>query len=215
MNHTFPNPTFPDPHIIGVDLSHWDNSADWPLVAASGVGFAILKATDGGGGVDPRFAGWWAASKAAGLPRGAYHFLEPMTGGSAQASHFFSVYTPEEGDIRPTLDIETFGGTPQSFDAIVSSAIAAVKAKTGFYPFIYSYIPFFLEHLAHNPDVRKCPDWLAEYQVAEPRGGLRPAIWQYTETGLVRGIGKQGVDMNVFYGDKAALALHRLPAQEN
>ncbi|HSL14751.1 MAG TPA: GH25 family lysozyme, partial [Actinomycetota bacterium] len=39
----------------GIDVSHWQGTIDWTQVAASGVRFAIAKATDGREGVDPQY----------------------------------------------------------------------------------------------------------------------------------------------------------------
>ena len=41
--------------LLGVDVSHFQGVIDWPAVAKSGVQFAMIKATEGTGFVDPRY----------------------------------------------------------------------------------------------------------------------------------------------------------------
>ncbi|MCC2096979.1 MAG: glycosyl hydrolase family 25, partial [Hyphomicrobiales bacterium] len=60
--------------IHGIDVSKYQGDIDWNAVRASGVKFAWIKATEGGDHADERFLQNWNAAKAAGVPRGAYHF---------------------------------------------------------------------------------------------------------------------------------------------
>jgi len=64
MNH--PSPArFP---VWGVDVSRHQGDIDWTAVErAPQIGFAYLKATEGGDWVDPRFAANWQAARRAGL----------------------------------------------------------------------------------------------------------------------------------------------------
>ena len=54
-------------YLSGIDVSHYQGEVDWPAVAASGVRFAFIKATDGVDDIDPRFAQNWAGAKLAGI----------------------------------------------------------------------------------------------------------------------------------------------------
>lgn len=76
----------------GIDISNW-NPAETPAGLA-GLQFAIAKATESTYFADGKFAGNWAAMTAAGVARGAYHFLHPDTDGAAQARYFWSVVAP-------------------------------------------------------------------------------------------------------------------------
>ena len=60
----------------GIDTSHYQHapSLNWTKVAASGVKFAFLKATEGTTFQDPYFKADWAATANVGIFRGAYHF---------------------------------------------------------------------------------------------------------------------------------------------
>ena len=211
---------FTGPHLIGIDVSHWDDQIDWAEVLAGlpgpnkePISFAIIKATQGVGGTDPMFAHHSAVTHASGLPRGAYLFFMPGQSGTAQVEHFLSVARPQPGDIRPTLDIETEPTGPISaFVAEVEAAIMALKHATGLYPFVYTYVPFYEQYLKSSAIVRGCPTWLAGYGSCLMHN-YKADIWQYTDAAPVPGVAKAGVDMNVFYGTKADLAKHRIPAR--
>ena len=71
-----PQSLFFDVH--GIDVSHHQGSIDWSAVAGDDVGFAFIKATEGGDHIDRRFEENWIGAAKAGIPRGAYHFFTPM-----------------------------------------------------------------------------------------------------------------------------------------
>ena len=75
--------------VHGIDVSHHQGKIDWPAVAVDGVGFAFIKATEGGDFVDPRFAENWKASAKAGIPRGAYHFFTQCRPATVQAEKLY------------------------------------------------------------------------------------------------------------------------------
>ena len=60
--------------VHGTDVSKYQTSVDWHDAKAAGISFAFIKATEGGDRVDDNFAEHWRSAKAAGVPRGAYHF---------------------------------------------------------------------------------------------------------------------------------------------
>lgn len=212
-------PTFSMPHLIGIDVSHWDNSIDWSEVAGAKCGpsdeaisFVILKATEGLTGIDPTFGHHWPIVKLRGFMRGAYHFFKPGISGEAQANHFLSYVKFVKGDIRPILDIETPPNSdPAGFLREVEAAILTIKNKIGIYPFVYSYIPFFNEYLATSHVVQACPDWMAEYNSSyKGQNPRKPLIWQFSDAAIVPGVALPGVDMNVFYGTEADLEAQTL-----
>src|SRR5215467_14678034 len=83
-------PTNPGSVVNGIDVSHFQGSIDWEEVAAQGIGFAFVKATDGLG-TDPAFATNWSGANQAGILRGAYHFFRPKLSAIDQAKHFCEV----------------------------------------------------------------------------------------------------------------------------
>ncbi|MGD9657375.1 MAG: GH25 family lysozyme, partial [Methylocystis sp.] len=73
--HKFPATRSAEFAVHGIDVSKNQGNIDWEQVRDAGVSFAIIKATEGGDRTDSKFAYNWAAAKAAGVPRGAYHFV--------------------------------------------------------------------------------------------------------------------------------------------
>jgi GH25 family lysozyme M1 (1,4-beta-N-acetylmuramidase) len=71
-----PSPLLP-PTVAGIDVSHYQGAIDWPMVRRAGIGFAIIKATEGEHDVDPMFVHNLVGAHGAGLIVGAYHFARP------------------------------------------------------------------------------------------------------------------------------------------
>ena len=76
--HKAPAP--PPNSLPGIDVSHHQDTIDWAQVAGSGIRFAIAKATEGTGYIDPLFSTNRADAMAAGIAFGAYHFARPDRG---------------------------------------------------------------------------------------------------------------------------------------
>lgn len=92
----------------GIDCSHWQGTIKWEQVAAAGIEFAIIKATEGTGWLDDQFRNNWNGAKANGILRGAYHYLRPGLDVEDQIDHYTDVVGPlGERDLIPWLDVET------------------------------------------------------------------------------------------------------------
>ena len=74
--------------VHGTDVSKYQTSVDWPAAKASGISFAFIKATEGGDRFDDYFNEHWRRTKAAGVPRAAYHFFYFCTPAAQQARWF-------------------------------------------------------------------------------------------------------------------------------
>jgi lysozyme len=94
---------------IGIDVSHHQGPVDWQRVAADGVDFAYLKASEGGTVVDERFRESWDGAGEAGLRRGAYHFFTLCRSGADQAAHFLRTAPPDPSALAPAVDLELAG----------------------------------------------------------------------------------------------------------
>src|SRR6185437_15314089 len=88
----------------GADVSHYQGTIAWPSV---GVSFAVAKATEGTGYTDPDFAKNWSGMKAAGVVRGAYHYIHCDIDPTQQAQYFLGVLSSagglQAGDLPPAL----------------------------------------------------------------------------------------------------------------
>src|SRR5665213_1732581 len=81
--------------IQGIDVSKYDGDIDWTAVKKAGISFAYIKTTEGGDYSDPMFGQNWKASEAAGVMRGAYHFMYWCRNADEQAL-FFMVNIPND-----------------------------------------------------------------------------------------------------------------------
>src|SRR5580658_6692726 len=101
--------------IAGIDVSHYNGSVDCGQMAAGGVVFAYIKASEGRFTKDALYANNYAGLKQNQIVRGAYHFFYPQLDAQAQASNFLSVVTQlTAGDLPPVLDVELSGGQSPS-----------------------------------------------------------------------------------------------------
>jgi GH25 family lysozyme M1 (1,4-beta-N-acetylmuramidase) len=90
--------------IFGVDVSHHQGHVDWPAARRAGVAFGICKASEGISFTDYQCAANLYGMRAAGVQRGAYHFLRAGSG-AGQARHFLSVVGDPDG-VLLALDVE-------------------------------------------------------------------------------------------------------------
>jgi len=193
--------------VQGIDVSHLQQTIDWNQVRQAGKLFAFIKATDGITWTDPLFTTNWAAARAAGLLRGAYHFYETDDDPTAQAEHFLSVVSLQPGDLPPVVDFERIEGSQTSAQALqdLQTWLAVVAKATGRTPLIYTDSGFW--NPLGSSAFGSYPLWVAEYEVQSPKmptGWSGWDFWQFSESGTVAGI-SQPVDLDVFNGTLADL----------
>jgi lysozyme len=175
--------------LAGIDVSHFQGEIDWRAVAAAGVRFAFIKATEGLDDIDPRFAQNWQSSGAAGLLRGAYHFLHPNLDAKQQAEHFLSVVTLDADALPPALDVEvTDGVDPATLAASIQTWLGTVEAALGCKPVVYTDPSFWRQSV--GADLSAYPLWLACYAATPdvPASWQRWTFWQHSESGSIEGI---------------------------
>ncbi len=195
--------------VHGVDVSKYQGSIDWVSARADGTAFAFLKATEGGDRVDDRFMDNWVAARAAGVPRGAYHFWYHCRSGESQADWFIRNVPRDATALPPVIDIEWTPFSPTctkrpSREDIVKEVMAMSNRLEAWYgkrPILYVPIDVHRERLVGAFPNHKF--WLRAVRdhpknVYEDRDFL---FWQYTETGTVAGI-KGPVDRNAFGGTR-------------
>jgi lysozyme len=193
--------------VHGVDVSKWQGAIDWPRVRASGASFAFIKATEGGDHLDERFAGNWAAARAAGMPRGAYHFYYFCRPAAEQAAWFIRHVPRERGALPPVLDMEW---NHQSRACPYRPDAATVRREMAV------YLAMVGRHYGQQPIVYVPPDFYRDNDLGRMQGvtfwlrsvaghpsavfpGQDWRFWQYTGTGAVPGI-RGEADINAFRG---------------
>ena len=208
--------------ILGIDVSVWqdDNSTaqmmDFAKAKQAGANFTFIKASERGG-VDPDFTKNWKNAKAAGLPRGAYHFLRWDLSGLMQARIFCSLLKDDPGELPPVADFEapTKNGINPSND-LLAQFLDEVQRETGQVPMIYTS-PGFWNSWGKNKnglfDAKWAyyPLWIAHYTAAKSPMMVEPwksagkswTFWQYSSTGdgVKFGAESKAIDLDWFNGD--------------
>ena len=204
------NPTGPTLH--GIDVASPQGHAfDWGKVAADGIRFAWVKATQGTSSVDPTFRRNWSESKRVGVLRGAYHFLSPTTDAKQQADHYLrTVGDLEDDDLHPMLDVESDHGITGPL--ILNSALVwteIVEQRLGRPVVLYTYPSFWMQKLGNPPThpLSSRPLWIAHYVISPQSGVVYPqrapmvprmwASWALWQTSGNRGPRIPGIDLDV------------------
>ncbi len=194
--------------VQGIDVSEYQGSVDWGTVAASGLGFAIARVSDGTGHMDATFARNWAGIKAAGMVRGAYQFFRAGADPVAQAEIVVTaVGTLGPEDLPPIADVEVMDG--QSGGTLVANLatwVGVIESELGATPILYS-APGFWDALPSTGQFASETLWVANWQVScpdtpHPWAGWK--LWQYADNGTVPGIGVL-VDLDEFNGTRVEL----------
>jgi lysozyme len=193
----------PDNQALGIDVSGYQTSVDWQRLAAAGLSFAFIKATEGSALVDHRFAENWAEAKSAGVLRGAYHFFRPQLDAASQAQLFLA-QLQDRGELPPVLDVELANDVaPAQIINGVKAWLELVSASLG-RPLLYT-MPGFWDTLPHDPWFAANADlWVAHWGVQTPalvNGFSSWRFWQFTNKASLSGTaGAFAADENRFNG---------------
>jgi GH25 family lysozyme M1 (1,4-beta-N-acetylmuramidase) len=192
----------------GVDVASFQHPSgdaiDWSKVAAAGIRFAAVKATEGTYYTNPFALTDLAAAKAAGLSVIAYAFAIPNgNGGSksavAQADHLLGYLGASSRTVPIMLDIEfdpyhtnqCYGLTPAAMVSWVTAFDTEIHRKTGRLPVIYTPAPWWNSCTGSSTGFSQIPLWIPAYGATSPglpAGWGNWSIWQYTSSGTVDGI---------------------------
>jgi len=205
LNHPDPR-RFP---VWGVDVSHHQGTIDWAAVSAEPhIGFAYIKASEGGDFADPLFARNWREARRAGLKVGAYHFFTFCRPAAEQASHFLSLVPRDADALPPALDLE-FGGNcrvvpePAALVRELTTWLDAVEKALGRRPVVYVTGEAYRAYLRRSG--LQHPLWIRDVVTEPDLGPDAPwAFWQFHNRGRVSGIDRP-VDLDVFRSDHEAL----------
>lgn len=175
----------------GIDCSNWQGGAiNWDAVAASGITFAFIKATDGVAYTDGDFSRNWAGAKHAGLVRGAYHYSHVGNSPADETANFLRVVRDLEPSDLVALDSEDGASNGPDISAPALAWLQTVEKAVGFKPILYSY-PSYITGRLTSPALAAYPLWLASLTANCPaRLGVWPSVtlWQRSWTGQVPGI---------------------------
>ncbi|GGH28514.1 glycoside hydrolase family 25 protein [Paenibacillus segetis] len=201
----------------GIDVSHWQGAIDWHQVAASGISFVFIKATQNS--MDKRFLDNVLGAKAAGLLVGAYHYMDDsvttVDQAKAAARVFYSAIQAAGGvklfDLPPVMDYESNKNNlnKATITMVAKSFLDEIYRLTSSKPMVYTY-PSFISNFS---GLNHYPLWIARYSAtqvpADAAGWARWTFWQYSDgsaggslpngTRKINGI-NGNVDLNEFDG---------------
>ena len=200
--------------VAGTDVGGWQWRILWSHAARLGVRFAVVKATEGTGYVNPYFIEQYTGSAAAGMTRGAYHFALPDTSsGTAQADFFLAHgggWSADGRTLPPALDIEydpygptCYGLTQPGMVSWLRDFVDEVHQRTGRWPLIYTTLDWWARCTGNSAGFSADPLWIARYNSDPgplPAGWAVRTIWQYAAAGPFPG------DQDLFNGTPAELA---------
>ena len=213
--------------IPGIDVSHWQNDKSTPQkmnfekAKAAGAKFVFIKVSERGG-MDEDFFYNWKTAKAAGIPRGGYHFLRWDISGLLQARIFCELLKDDPGELPPVCDFEApikDGKYPSN--SMLAQFLETVETIMQDKPMIYTS-PGFWNSYGKNKSTGRFdaswsyyPLWIAHYttasspQIPEPwkSAGVPWSFWQHSATGdgLKFGAESKGIDLNWFNGTQEDL----------
>jgi len=209
VDEGYPHPS--DYPIHGIDVSKYQGDIDWSAVAASGVKFAWIKATEGGDHADEKFSANWAGAKSAGVPHGAYHFVYWCRPPSEEVAWFEQNVPVEDDALPPVLDVEA---TPDSRTckrqlereqtiADMKVMLEEMERHYGRRPVIYTSVDFY-EAILSDGAFGDYPIWVrsTKHHPAVRYGARKWHFWQYQADGATPGI-EGHVDQDAFYGQPA------------
>ena len=185
---------------LGIDVSHWDGNINWPTVKAGGqVKFALIKATEGTGFVDDKFAPNKAGCQSVDMPWGAYHYFKPAYDPAEQAKHFKA--TVGDGCSVYVVDVEE-SGINLANKLMVFLGGLDVPTKV-----VYTGPAFWNTNVGNDLYFAFFPLWIANYGVEHPyvpKPWTTYKIWQFSDRGVIPGV-PSVVDLNWFNGDEQAV----------
>jgi GH25 family lysozyme M1 (1,4-beta-N-acetylmuramidase) len=196
----------------GVDVASFQHpggaAIDWSQVAASGVGFAAVKATEGAYYKNPYALTDVAGAEAAGLSVVAYAFAIPNGNGSSdspvtQANYLVKDLGSYAAVVSIMLDIEynpysggqCYGLKGSKMVAWVAAFDAQIQARTGRMPIIYTPPAWWDSCTGNSSGFGPDPLWVPSITTGSPvlpDGWANWTIWQYSGTGTVPGIKATG-----------------------
>jgi GH25 family lysozyme M1 (1,4-beta-N-acetylmuramidase) len=184
--------------VQGIDVSSHDHSTgpiDWYGVAAGGVQFAYVKATEGTSYVNPYFHDDYNAAKSVGILTGAYVFARPDKRNPVAEANFFidrAEWVNDSRTLIPFLDLEwpyaslnlpaCWGLTQAEMVGYIRAFVDTVRARTGRDMMIYTNTNWWNPCTGNNTSFAANPLDIAGYTSNPPplpSGWTNYAIWQY------------------------------------
>lgn len=174
---------------IGIDISAHNGEIDFDKVAAQGVSFVYMKATEGATWVDSRFDANHAAARAAGLKIGAYHFFRFDVPGWRQSVNLIRALKHHPIDLPVAIDVEEWGNpanaTTEEIVASLRSMIELLR-QNGREPVIYTNKNGYYRFVRGRFD--DVGLWICSFTTPPIPETERWLLWQHSHKGHIDGI---------------------------
>ncbi len=189
--------------IVGIDISHHNGKIDWTKVKRKcpDLEFVYIKCTEGATYVDPKFKTNAEGALAQGYNVGAYHYFRMTSGAREQFQHFKENMEGVGLNLIPMVDVEkTDGKTKAELQDSLQVMLNLLEEEYGTKPMIYGINASYNKLCA--PRFNSYPLYIGLYGDEEPviTGVGHYTIWQYSESGIIKGIPKD-VDFCRFHPD--------------
>lgn len=204
---------------VGIDVSKWQESVNWPFFLAAGGSYAFVRILNGIW-EDVKFESHWKMSKIAGVKRGLYIYYLDDCDPKQMARRAFDVATRcgDLGDYPPTLDIEETGNN-QIRAARVRACLQELERLFGRIPMVYTRATVFDKVSKSRTLFGRYPLWVAHYTLRGWQAdhlnkvkGYPPTVpaafelfqvWQVSDQcpGYIYGVSSHTVDVDLANGE--------------
>jgi lysozyme len=189
--------------VLGHDVSHWQPPGQGLAASCRNAGgrYVWLKSSQGQSQRDAAMDGHRSAF--AGVPRGAYHFLD-FSGATGEAANFLAATAGRAWEMPHVLDAEQRNaGNPRQTADYLLRMLDIIERATGRTPMIYTGPGWWQPSVTPDPRFARYPLWLARYPNAYAGGNTPPdsagvpsiapwanwSVWQFSSA--------NGLDRNV------------------
>jgi lysozyme len=186
--------------IYGIDISHHQGKIDWAKVnnwEGHKINFVYIKATEGATFIDHMYESNIKGARENGFLIGSYHYFRTTSSPEKQFNNFITVVDKDLQDLIPLIDVEERKyWNSKTFHSNFQQFLDLVEDHFGKKPMIYTVNSFYNKNLAFK--YRKYKFLIGRYGKNEPlmKDGKNWTMWQFSETGKVKGIPKK-VDIDV------------------
>ena len=195
--------------VQGIDVSYAQGKIDWAKVKASGVEFAMIRASygwDNDSQIDRYFRANVQGCEEVGLPYGLYHYSYARTPQDAQkeARFFLRVIEGCRPEYPVVFDLEDQSQQKleKSILTDMAKAFLSTVEEAGYYAMLYAN-KYWLTGLLDMSRLSEYDVWLAQWSAAPSYSGSY-GMWQCSASGSVPGI-SGAVDLDYAYRDYPVL----------
>lgn len=194
----------------GIDVSTWQGIINWAKAKASGVDFAMVRASYGWMNkdkqTDSQFHRNMKEAQAAGVKLGAYHYSYATNVEEAkkEAAFFLDIIKGYSFEYPLAFDMEDKCQKNLGRELLTDIAYAFLEEveRAGYYVCLYTNLDWIKNRLDMGK-LSRFDLWLAQWN-DKPTYEGNFGIWQYTSKGSVPGI-DGNVDMDLSYKDYPAI----------